>query len=159
MAVLSRIRLDVTVAACVFWLLFAGMVLLGDTGLYVVAWQRSILAQANRQINYNRRLDGRQPYDALDTTLNVENDGLYGYTDRQITLETLNGQSDQQQHRIIEQFDSQYRDCPDLRKLIRLPNTTKSAADLTMQQVLSDQTLNFFHCIFTGRYNARTPIL
>jgi hypothetical protein len=147
---MAIIRVDITLVGLLFWLVFAGFVVLADSGLYMVAWQRSILAESQHAAGFNRRLQGTVPYDALDTTIAVENDGMLGYTDDQVALRTLDREQPRDHGPVISQFNANFRDCADLRKLIRLPNTNRTAL-VTMPQLLSDQTFNFLRCVLVGR--------
>lgn len=142
-----------SLVALLFWLVYVGFLLTADAGLYMVAWQRSLIALA-----------GRRPTHRLTANTSVDDNdeqqiaGLFDMTDRQRVADLLNPQTslvEGPQHH----FDANWRDCADLRKLVRLPNAQDTGTTAVLQQVLADQTLNFLHCIFVGRLSSSARTL
>lgn len=144
-------RIDVTLAGLIFWFVFGLFAVLGDTGLYMTVWHRSLLADAQRQANFNRRYTALAPYTALSDLLAHEQDTIAqerGTDDS--AIETLDRQQPHDYGRSYFHLDGNYRGCEDLRKIVRLANTAENV-NAMVQQTLADQTLNFVRCITTTR--------
>lgn len=141
----------------VFYLVYLGMLVLGDAGLYMVAWQRSILANSDASSKFNRTLTTREPYDALEASFSDENDALSSKLYSVRAVATVDRQVPHSYGSYYAALDSGFKDCPDLRKALRLPNVNVSE-NVVLQTYLADHTLNFFHCIVTGRLGTRVDV-
>lgn len=145
------VRFDVIIATFVFWLVFAAFVVFADTGLYMAAWHRSLLADSQRQTMFNRKFVSLVPYTALEELTALENDGLGSMNRYDSSVATLDRQVPHNYGRAHLHMEANYKGCEDLRKLVRLANTNSQVGGLTVQQTLADQTLNFAKCIVEGR--------
>lgn len=145
------LRFDVIFATLTFWLIFGTFVVLGDTGLYMAAWHRSLLADAQRQASYNSKLVTVFPYTAFDDLATAENDDLHATNTKDgAAANTFDRQTPHDYGRSFVHMESNYKGCEELRKMVRLINTNDQVG-MTMQQILADQTLNFTKCILQGR--------
>lgn len=145
------VRFDVILVTLVFWVLFGVFTVLVDTGLYMATWHRSLLADAQRQSTFNRKFVTLAPYTALGELTGLEHDGLDSTKHYDSSITTLDRQVPHNYGRVYLHLEANYKGCEDLRKLVRLANTTSQVGGLTMQQTLADQTLNFAKCIAEGR--------
>lgn len=143
--------------ALLFYLAYLALLVLGDAGLYMVAWQRSLLANNDASIKFNRTLTTREPYDALEAAFSDENDSLSSKLYNVRAIATIDRQTPHPYGAYYASLDTGFKDCPDLRKAMRLPNVNVSE-NVVLQTYLADHTLNFFHCILTGRLSATMPV-
>lgn len=141
----------VILTALFFWATYTCFFVIADSGLYMTSWHRSILANSKREKKYNRSLASVRPYDSLDQIFNSENDQLYNEQNKTVALATLDRQEARSYGPSLQHMDLNYQNCQNLRKIISLANTTQNE-EINLQQLLSDQTLNYFHCIITNRF-------
>lgn len=141
----------VILTALFFWAIYSCLFVIGDSGLYLTAWHRSILANFKREKKFNRSLASVRPYDSLDQIFNADNDQLYNQQNQTVALATFDRQDARPYGPSLQHMDFNYQNCANLRKVLALANTSPNE-EINMQQLLSDQTLNYFYCILSNRF-------
>lgn len=149
-------NISILAFALFFYLIYMVFFVLIDATLYMVVWHRCILLENQGSIARRPGLVTDKPYnnDSLisaatnntgDTLLDgISTSGITTATSTPDDTNKING-------KVVPLLLDNYNDCKELRKVLALPNTFFSTNKISLQQMLSDNTLNFLHCVLAGR--------
>lgn len=142
------------VFALFFYLIYIVFFLLIDATLYMVVWHRDIILENQRSAARRPGVVSDKPYNTeslYSAATNNTGDTLLDSTSIQPPVDDtmkINGKA-------IPHLLENYNDCKELRKVFALPNTTFSTDKILLQQMLSDNTLNFLLCVISGRLSGQ----